>query len=131
MLTSREKTRKLSCCLSFHSEYFLFILLLTRMTSSSGRRSSLLPPTSNGDLPNEPMVLASNTLISIKKHNRQRDQQTEAPEKLNDQINQQRHSLAQALDAINTWKKIDQPKTAQNTTPNKSKSVTNYFYKRS
>jgi hypothetical protein len=122
------------------------------MTSTSGRRSSLLPPATNGDLPNEPMVSASNTLISIIKHNRQRDQQTEAPEKRNDQINQQRHSLAQALDAINTWKKrnsikdstdISDPKNAHNTTPiksqsinppldrNKSKSVTNYFYKRS
>ncbi len=126
------------------------------MKSTSGRRSSLFPPPINGYLPNEPMVSASNTPISIITHNRQRDQQTEAPEERKDQINQQRHSLAQALDVINSWKQRDSikdstnvqnntdhqktntncpsPMKSQSINPpldrNKSRSVTNYFYKR-
>jgi len=99
------------------------------------------------------MVLASNVSISIIKHNRQRDQETEAPEKRNDQLNQQRHSLAQAIDVVNSWKQRDSindstniqnntdqqkpkdksPSDIQNASPMKSqstRSVTNYFYKR-
>ena len=107
------------------------------------------------------MVLASDTPIGTLTHNRQRDQQTEAPEERKDQINQQRHSLAQALEAVNTWNRRDSVKdstTRLNKTAhppsnaprsndvqnagssksqsihppldnNKSKSVTNYFYK--
>lgn len=152
------KTRK-----SFGIFLFIFIVfvcvflnlfqLMTSTKSTSGRRASLLPPRFNGGSPNEPMVLASNVSISIIKHNRQRDQETEAPEKRNDQLNQQRHSLAQAIDVVNSWKQRDSindstniqnntdqqkpknksPSDIQNASPMKSqstRSVTNYFYKR-
>ncbi len=120
------------------------------MKSTSERRSSLLPPRINGASPNAPMVLASNVPITVTKHNRQRDQQTESKKERNDQLNQQRHSLAQAIDVINSWKQKDSSNNtdqykrnneSQNDVKNseliKSQSVnlplntsmTNYFYK--
>ncbi len=127
--------------------------------STSERRSSLLPPRINGASPNAPMVLASNVPITVTKHNRQRDQQTESHKERNDQLNQQRHSLAQAIDVINSWKQKDSTNPSNNTDQykrnnesqndvknseliksqsvnlpldrTKNTSMTNYFYKTS
>lgn len=131
------------------------------MTSAKGtseRRASLFPPRMNTGSPNDPMVLAASVPISLIKHNRQRDQETEPTEERIGHINQQRHSLAQAIDVINTWKQRDSINTpnytnqsisktessnatqhsqllnCQSTNPpldrHENKSMTNYFYKR-
>lgn len=126
---------------------------MTSTKGTSDRRASLFPPRMNTGSPNDPMVLAANVPINLIKHNRQRDQQTEPVEERTDHLNQQRHSLAQAIDVINIWKQrdsINNPLTktdssngtqhtqllnCQSTNPSldrqENKSVTNYFYKRS
>lgn len=121
---------------------------MTSPKPTSERRSSLFPPRTNVGSPNAAMVLAANVPINLIKHNRQRDQQTEPAEVRIDHLNQQRHSLAQAIDVINTWKQRDSMKNSSNTdqsttrtqsrsaTQNssldaeKNKSTINYFYKR-
>lgn len=127
---------------------------MTSTKPTPERRSSLFPPRANAGSPNAPMVLAANVPINLIKHNRQRDQETEPAEERIDHLNQQRHSLAQAIDVVNTWKQRDSMKntshTDQSTIQTKSrsaiqnsqllpsqsldreenKSMTNYFYKR-
>jgi hypothetical protein len=87
---------------------------MTSIKSTSNPRPSLCPPLGDRNPPNAPMVDASNVEKSIRKHSRQRDQETATEEEQKKELNQQRLSLAHAFEQINTWKKIDSTNVQRN-----------------
>jgi len=74
----------------------------------------LCPPRGDRDSPNAAMVDASNVEKSIRKHNRQRDQETETKEEQETKLNQQRNSLVHAVELVQNWKNIYSPNDLTN-----------------
>jgi len=87
---------------------------MTSIKSTIKPRLSLCPPRGDRDSPNASMVDASNVEKSIRKHNRQRDQETETKEEQETKLNQQRNSLVHAVELVQNWKNIYSPNDLTN-----------------
>ncbi|CAF0749892.1 unnamed protein product [Adineta steineri] len=71
------------------------------------RRASLSLPHERIDPPNATMVDRNKVQISIKEHQRQRDQETATVQEREKQLNIQRHSLATATEIVEHLHKIN------------------------
>jgi hypothetical protein len=91
---------------------------MTSIKSTFKPRLSLCPPRGDRDAPNAAMVDASNVEISIKKHNRQRDQETETKQEQEIKLNEQRNSLFNAVELVKNWKNICSPNDLTNVQKN-------------